>query len=142
MVLPSQNTMKAPPPMPELCGSARLSTSWTATAASTALPPAARISRPAWAARGLAAATMSLVAEPAVLAMRPVGASGAGITAWAKAGDRAGAARQPSPTRLRRRIRWMSIVSFPPLIPAGWLTDKNWASLTKDRPGALLSCAA
>jgi 5-oxoprolinase (ATP-hydrolysing) len=54
----SQRTMNAPPPRPELCGSTRFSTSCTAIAASTALPPARRISRPASAASGLAAATM------------------------------------------------------------------------------------
>ena len=54
----SQCTMKLPPPMPELCGSTTLSTSCTAMAASTALPPIRSISRPAAAASGLAAATM------------------------------------------------------------------------------------
>jgi hypothetical protein len=49
--------MKPPPPMPELCGSTRPSIAWIATAASAALPPAARISIPASTACGLAAAT-------------------------------------------------------------------------------------
>src|SRR5450755_1734460 len=50
--------MKAPPPMPEDCGSTRLSTSWVAIAASIAEPPARSISRPASAAYALAADTM------------------------------------------------------------------------------------
>jgi hypothetical protein len=50
--------MKAPPPIPELWGSTRLRTSWIAIAASAALPPFARISRPAAAASGFAAAAM------------------------------------------------------------------------------------
>ena len=56
--LPSQCIMKAPPPSPELCGSTSPSTSWIAIAASTALPPDRRISRPASVARGLAEAAM------------------------------------------------------------------------------------
>src|SRR6516164_3520253 len=48
---------KAPPPIPELCGSTRPSVACTATAASTAEPPLRRISSPACTARGSAAAT-------------------------------------------------------------------------------------
>ena len=40
--------------MPELCGSTRVRTAWAAIAASTALPPARRMSRPAADASGLA----------------------------------------------------------------------------------------
>src|SRR6478672_5465096 len=61
--------MKAPPPIPELCGSTRPSMAWTATAASTALPPRFSTFRPACAARGLAAITNGESAE-AVLADR------------------------------------------------------------------------
>ena len=44
--------IKPPPPRPELLGSTTASAADTATAASKALPPAARISCPAWLARG------------------------------------------------------------------------------------------
>ena len=50
--------MKPPPPRPEANGSTTPSASETATAASTAFPPSARISRPASAASGWAATTM------------------------------------------------------------------------------------
>src|SRR4051794_20981439 len=55
--------MKATPPMPELCGSTRLSIAWTAIAASTALPPRFRTFSPASAASGLAAMTNGESAE-------------------------------------------------------------------------------
>ena len=44
--------------MPFMCGSTRPSTALTATAASMALPPALRMSRPTWAASGWLAATI------------------------------------------------------------------------------------
>src|SRR5262245_60668975 len=50
--------MKPPPPRPEAKGSTTPSARDTATAASTALPPSARTSRPASAASGCAATTM------------------------------------------------------------------------------------
>src|SRR5205823_2248166 len=49
--------------MPELCGSTSPSIACTATAASTALPPRARISSPASTASGLAAATQGASAR-------------------------------------------------------------------------------
>src|SRR5438270_12920804 len=52
--------MKEPPPTPELCGSTRPNITWTATAASTALPPLRRISAPASTASGLAATTAAV----------------------------------------------------------------------------------
>ena len=54
----SQWIRKAPPPMPEDCGSTWFNTSCTAMAASTALPPSFRIFAPTWAAMGFAATTM------------------------------------------------------------------------------------
>ena len=77
--------MNAPPPSPEDCGSTRLRTSWTATAASAALPPARRISRPASVASGLAVATMWDFAVARSLSPHPVAASGAPRTSWAAA---------------------------------------------------------
>src|SRR5882724_3752485 len=52
--------MNEPPPTPELCGSTRPNMAWTATAASTALPPFRRISAPASTASGLAATTAAV----------------------------------------------------------------------------------
>src|SRR5687768_12690316 len=57
--------MKAPPPMPEDSGSTRPSIACTAIAASTAEPPRFRISAPASAASGCAAATRKRCATPA-----------------------------------------------------------------------------
>src|SRR5690348_9596640 len=51
--------MNDPPPTPELCGSTSPSMACMATAASMALPPLRRISAPASAATGFAAATMA-----------------------------------------------------------------------------------
>ena len=60
VVLPSiATTMKPPPPSPELHGSTTDSANDTASAASTALPPAARMARPASVASGCALATMA-----------------------------------------------------------------------------------
>ena len=105
-----QCTRKAPPPMPELCGSTRLSTSCTAIAASTALPPARSISRPASAASGFAAATMYFWAVPRLFAVRPVGASGAGASCCAKASVPAAASPTAQTTRkVRSRIMSCSV---------------------------------
>ncbi len=52
--LAEYTTMKAPPPMPDDCGSTRFSTSCVAMAASTTLPPRLSISSPAAVASGLA----------------------------------------------------------------------------------------
>jgi hypothetical protein len=54
--------MNDPPPSPELCGSTRPSTACTATAASTAEPPAFSTFSPASTAMGLAAATIAVEA--------------------------------------------------------------------------------
>ena len=62
--------MKAPPPTPELCGSTSDSIAWTATAASTALPPRFSTLRPACAASGLAAMTNGCVGRRLRLAER------------------------------------------------------------------------
>src|SRR5260370_30774960 len=68
--------MKAPPPIPEDCGSTRLSTICVAIAASAAAPPARSIARPAAAARGLAAATMCRGATTFSLLVKLVAGSG------------------------------------------------------------------
>ena len=62
--------IKAPPPMPELCGSTSVSTACAAIAASTALPPTRRISRPATEACRLAEEIMYCRAGSGV-AMQP-----------------------------------------------------------------------
>ena len=64
--------------MPLDCGSTSASTICTAIAASSAEPPARRISRPASAASGWAAATMKRRALQPGLAVQPLAASGAG----------------------------------------------------------------
>ena len=46
--------------MPHRCGAVTASTALVATAASTALPPAEMVARPAWVARWSAAATMAV----------------------------------------------------------------------------------
>jgi len=51
-------SMKPPPPRFPACGKVTASANPTATAASTALPPALRISTPAWEASGSLEATM------------------------------------------------------------------------------------
>src|SRR3954452_5916507 len=73
-------------------------------AASTALPPAARMSLPALAASGLAAAIMSRAAAPLCFTDRPVGASGAGAVVCAEAAESAAgaAARNAAPMRWRQ----------------------------------------
>jgi len=68
--------MKAPPPIPEDCGSTRLSTICVAIAASIAVPPARSISSPAAAASGLAAATMCRRATTCSFLAKPVAGSG------------------------------------------------------------------
>src|SRR5215468_9426639 len=77
--------MKVPPPSPDDCGSTKLSTNCTATAASAALPPARSISRPASTAAPLAAATMKDFAVPSWTLLLPVADSGAGRS-WARTG--------------------------------------------------------
>ena len=72
----SQCTRNAPPPRPDDCGSTSPSTSCVAIAASTADPPLRRISRPAWAASGLAATTMWCCAMTRLLAVLGVAPSG------------------------------------------------------------------
>src|SRR5215469_3044220 len=84
---------KAPPPTPELCGSTSPSIACTATAASTALPPLRRISAPASAAAGLAAATMegTLAARAAARAGLSAPAPGANVqTRQMRASNRRG----------------------------------------------------
>ncbi len=63
LLLGSNTSRKAPPPMPEDSGSTSPSTIWVAMAASTALPPARSMASPASAASGLAAATISCLAK-------------------------------------------------------------------------------
>ena len=74
--LPSQCSKNAPPPMPLDCGSTRVNTICTATAASSALPPARSIWAPASAASGLAAATANVVVAQPGLWLRPDAPSG------------------------------------------------------------------
>ena len=71
--------MNAPPPTPELCGSTRLSTACTATAASTAEPPWRSTFSPASTASGLAAVTMTF--GPAALAAGAGAGAGASFVA-------------------------------------------------------------
>src|SRR4051812_18661931 len=77
--------MNDPPPRPELCGSTRPSVACTATAASTAVPPARSTFSPASTAIGLAAATMALAG---------VGAWDAAVSGRAQAETNAASARQ------------------------------------------------
>ena len=63
--------MKAPPPMPEDCGSTRLSTICAAMPASTALPPWRNMARPASAASGWAAITMCFLALTSGFGRKP-----------------------------------------------------------------------
>src|SRR5262245_54560968 len=95
--------MKAPPPSPDDCGSTKLSTNCTATAASAAVPPARSISRPASTAAALAAATMKdfAVAKPTV--RLPVARSGAPARSWAGTGWSAKACT--TATRAAKRTR-------------------------------------
>lgn len=74
--LAEYTTMKAPPPMPDDCGSTRFSTSCAAMAASTTLPPRRSISSPASVASGLAATIMKCGALTRLRARVPVAASG------------------------------------------------------------------
>ena len=77
--------MNAPPPMPEDCGSTTLSTSWTAIAASTALPPRASVAMPASTAAGCAATTIACLLVTSALEVQPDARS------WAPAGAHAAA---------------------------------------------------
>jgi hypothetical protein len=72
----SRWSRKPPPPMPVSGASTKPSTSCTATAASTALPPRRRISSPASTASGWAADTMKRSAWRSDRACRPAGGSG------------------------------------------------------------------
>lgn len=74
--LAEYTTMKAPPPMPEDCGSTRFSTNCVAMAASTTLPPRLSISSPAAVASGLADTIMKCAARTSVRAWLPLAASG------------------------------------------------------------------
>src|ERR1700730_17164943 len=78
--------MNAPPPSPEDCGSTTLRISCTAIAASAALPPACKISRPASTATGLAAEIMKDFAVATWPTRDPVAASGEAVRSWAAAG--------------------------------------------------------
>ena len=63
LVVASNHTRKAPPPIPELCGSTKPRTACTATIASAAVPPSFRTRAPAVAAWGLATATIQSFAK-------------------------------------------------------------------------------
>ena len=81
--------MKAPPPRPELCGSTRPSTACTATAASSAEPPARSTFSPALAASGLAAVTIAcgvITGAEACRSSAAGGVAGAAAGGWANAG--------------------------------------------------------
>src|SRR5438270_9576000 len=78
--------------MPELCGSTSPSIACTATAASTALPPRARISSPASTASGLAAATQGASARRGCRWNQRTLGGGAGCAAGAGAGTSGGSA--------------------------------------------------
>src|SRR5258705_532668 len=101
--------MKAPPPRPEDCGSTRLRTSWMATAASAALPPAPRISRPA----------------PG--ALRVAGGPPFGL-ARAKAGH------TPADFRAKRRRYWTTAVLLAfYCVAAGRGAAAEWGTLSAGR---------
>src|SRR5262245_25473722 len=109
--------MKAPPPSPDDCGSTKLSTNCTATAASAALPPPRRISRPASTAAALAAATIEDFAVPSWTDRLAVPRSGAAARSWAGAGWRAKActAATRAAKRTRRGGLWRVNMSFADL---------------------------
>ena len=78
-VVASNHTRKAPPPIPELCGSTKPRTACTATIASAAVPPSFRTRAPAAAACGLATATIhsfAKIGSPRALAAREASTSG------------------------------------------------------------------
>src|SRR5215510_5240853 len=74
---PSWSKSKAPPPMPEDCGSVNPSTNCAAIAASTAEPPCCKIEQPAAVARGLAVAIIARLARTTAFSVKPVALSGA-----------------------------------------------------------------
>ena len=79
LVVASNHTRKAPPPIPELCGSTKPRTACTATIASAAVPPSFRTRAPAVAAWGLATATIQSFAKtglPLAFAASEVATSG------------------------------------------------------------------
>src|SRR4051812_47410818 len=90
--------MKAPPPRPELCGSTRPSTAWTATAAATAEPPPPSTLIAAWVARGLAAA--AITRGPAVASAR---LAEAGLAETEDGEDEGGATAQPARVSASRK---------------------------------------
>src|SRR5262249_21850258 len=96
--------MKAPPPSPEDCGSTRLSTNCTATAASAALPPARSMSRPASTATLLAADIMKDLAVPIWTGRFPVALSGAAVRSWAGAAGEVKACAAKTATKQARRV--------------------------------------
>ena len=99
--------MNPPPPIPDDCGSTSPSTSCMVTAASTALPPRFRISKPASTASGCAATAMKRVPTAGSFGVRPVAASGAGCAnaTAASAQNKKGSPQAALPRRKRTRRR-------------------------------------
>src|SRR5258708_7327628 len=133
-VLASQTRAYRSPPTPQDIGSIRPRAALAAMAASTALPPCFRTSRPTSAASGWLVATMPCVAS---VSERPRGGAG---------GAGAGAARRAVTGRTTRRVRRATVGSggsshLMARLPAGWngetiVTDRESSRSTIDTQGA------
>ncbi len=100
------NTMKAPPPMPDDCGSTRLSTSCVAMAASTTLPPRRSMASPARLARGLADTIMKCGARTSSRFWTPLAASGFRSSAAGVRAQLADANGRPAMAAASSRAAW------------------------------------